>query len=71
MGPFDFERQQRRAELIASILLNKKLDKDAKRIWNTHLAKLARTEDEYNARAIALYGDKKWNQSIGTLLLTS
>jgi len=71
MGPFDFERQQRRAELIASILLNKKLDKDAKRIWNTHLAKLARTEDEYNARAVALYGDKKWNQSIGTLLLTS
>ena len=71
MGPFDFERQQRRAELISSILLNKKLDKDAKRIWNTHLAKLARTEDEYNARAVALYGDKKWNQSIGTLLLTS
>jgi predicted secreted Zn-dependent protease len=71
MGPFDFERQQRRAELIASILLNKKLDKDAKRIWNTHLAKLARTEDEYNARAVTLYGDKKWNQSIGTLLLTS
>jgi predicted secreted Zn-dependent protease len=71
MGPFDFDRQQRRAELIASILLNKKLDKDAKRIWNTHLAKLARTEDEYNARAVALYGDKKWNQSIGTLLPTS
>ena len=71
MGPFDFERQQRRAELIASILLNKKLDKDAKRIWNTHLAKLARTEDEYNARAVALYGDKKWNQSIGMLLPTS
>lgn len=71
MGPFDFDRQQRRAELIASILLNKKLDKDAKRIWNTHLANLARTEDEYNARAVALYGDKKWNQSIGTLLLTS
>ena len=71
MGPFDFERQQRRAELIASILLNKKLDKDAKRIWNKHLVKLARTEDEYNARAVALYGDKKWNQSIGTLLLTS
>ena len=71
MGPFDFERQQRRAELIASILLNKKLDKDAKRIWNTHLANLARTDDEYNARAVALYGDKKWNQSIGTLLLTS
>ena len=70
MGPFDFDRQQRRAELIASILLNKKLDKDAKRIWNTHLAKLARTEDEYNARAVTLYGDKKWNQSIGTLLPT-
>ena len=71
MGPFDFERQQRRAELIASILLNKKLDKDAKRIWNTHLAKLAVTEDQYNARVADVYGDKKWNQSIGTLLPTS
>ena len=70
MGPFDFERQQRRAELIASILLNKKLDKDAKRIWNTHLAKLAVTEDQYNARVADVYGDKKWNQSIGTLLPT-
>jgi hypothetical protein len=71
MGPFDFDRQQRRAELIASILLNKKLDKDAKRIWNTHLAKLAVTEDQYNARVADVYGDKKWNQSIGTLLPTS
>ena len=70
MGPFDFERQQRRAELIASILLNKKLDKDAKRIWNSHLARLARTEDEYNARAVELYGDKTWNRSIGLDLLT-
>tara|TARA_B100001057_G_scaffold466947_1_gene524576 strand:+ start:601 stop:813 length:213 start_codon:yes stop_codon:yes gene_type:complete len=70
MGPFDFDRQQRRAELIASILINNKLDKDAKRIWNGHLAKLARTENEYNARAIALFGDKKWNQSLGMDLLT-
>ena len=71
MGPYSDYTQQKRAERIAGILLNKKLDKDAKRIWNTHLAKLARTEDEYNARAVTLYGDKKWNQSIGTLLLTS
>lgn len=70
MGPFDFERQQRRAELVASILLNKKLDKDALRIWKAHLARLARTEDEYNARAVKLYGDKTWNQSIGLDLLT-
>ncbi len=71
MGPFDFERQQRRAELIASILLNKKLDKDAKRIWKKHLANLAVTEDQYNARVADVYGDKKWNQSIGMLLPTS
>ncbi len=71
MGPFDFERQQRRAELIASILLNKKLDKDAKRIWKKHLANLAVTEDQYNARVADIYGDKKWNQSIGMLSLTS
>ncbi len=71
MGPFDFERQQRRAELIASILLNKKLDKDAKRIWEKHLANLAVTEDQYNARVADIYGDKKWNQSIGMLSLTS
>jgi len=70
MGPFNFERQQRRAELVASILLNNKLDKDAKRIWNSHLAKLARTEAEYNARAVALYGDKTWNRSLGMDLLT-
>ena len=71
MGPFDFERQQRRAELIASVLVNNKLPMETKRIWEKHLANLAVTEDQYNARVADIYGDKKWNQSIGTLLLTS
>ena len=69
MGPFSEERQMRRAEMIASILVNTS-DPEVKRIWNQHLDNLARTEEQYNARVALLYGDKKWNQSIGTLLPT-
>ena len=71
MGPYSKEQQTRRAELIASVLVNNANSPEVKRIWEQHLANLATTEDEYNTRAVALYGDKKWNQSIGTLLLTS
>lgn len=69
MGPYSGERQTRRAELIASILVNTN-DPEVKRIWNQHLDNLARTEDQYNARVAQVYGDKKWNQSIGTSSLT-
>lgn len=71
MGPYSKERQTRRAELIASVLVNNKNNPEVKRIWEKHLANLAMTEQRYNARVAALYGDKTWNQSIGTLLLTS
>ena len=71
MGPYSEEQQTRRAELIASVLVNNKLPMETKHIWETHLANLAVTEDQYNARVADIYGDKKWNQSIGTLLLTS
>ena len=69
MGPFSEERQMRRAEMIASILVNIS-DPEVKRIWNQHLDNLARTEDQYNARVAQVYGDKKWNQCIGTSSLT-
>jgi len=70
MGPFSVYTQQKRAERIASVLLNCK-DKDAKRIWRMHLANLANNETDYNARVVALYGEKKWNQYIGMVLPTS
>ena len=71
MGPYSKERQIRRAELIASVLVNNTNNSEVKRIWEQHLANLATTEEQYNTRVVSLYGDKKWNQSIGTSLLTS
>ena len=69
MGPYSDYAQQKRAERIASVMLQVK-DKDAKRIWRQHLANLANNETDYNARAVAIYGDKTWNQYIGMLLPT-
>ena len=70
MGPFSVYTQQKRAERIASVLINCK-NEDAKRIWRMHLANLANNETDYNARVVALYGEKKWNQYIGMVLPTS
>ncbi len=70
MGPFSEYKQQKRAERIASVLLNCK-DKDARRIWRLHLANLANNETDYNARVVEMYGEKKWNQYIGMVLPTS
>ena len=70
MGPFSEYKQQKRAERIASVLLNCKND-DARRIWRLHLANLANNETDYNARVIEMYGEKKWNQYIGMVLPTS
>jgi hypothetical protein len=70
MGPYSEEQQTRRAELIASVLVNNANSPEVKHIWEQHLANLATTEQQYNARVASLYGDKKWNQSIGTLLPT-
>ncbi len=69
MGPFSVYTQQKRAERIASVLINCK-NEDAKRIWRLHLANLANNETDYNARVVALYGEKKWNQYIGMVLPT-
>ena len=70
MGPYSDYAQQKRAERIASVLLNCKND-DARRIWTPHLANLANNETDYNARVVKLYGEKTWNQYIGMLLHTS
>ena len=70
MGPYSDYAQQKRAERIASVLLNCKND-DARRIWTLHLANLANNETDYNARVVKLYGEKTWNQYIGMVLPTS
>jgi hypothetical protein len=69
MGPYNEYTQQKRAERIASVLLNCQ-DKDAKRIWTLHLANLANNETDYNARVVEWYGEKTWNQYIGMVLPT-
>ena len=70
MGPYNDYAQQKRAERIASLLLELK-DPDAQRIWNQHLANLANNETDYNARVVKLYGEKKWNRYIGMSVPTS
>jgi hypothetical protein len=70
MGPYSDYTQQKRAERIASVLVNCK-NEDARRIWRLHLANLANNETDYNARVVEMYGEKKWNQYIGMVLPTS
>jgi len=69
MGPYSEETQTNRAGHIEKLLKNKKNSKEVKRMWTHVLNNLARTEDEYNRRVVAIYGDKKW-KSIGMDLLT-
>lgn len=71
MGPYSEELQTKRAKAIQTVLLNKNNSKEVNRMWKHILDNLARSEQEYNRRVVALYGDKKWNQSIGMLLHTS
>jgi len=71
MGPYSEELQTERAKAIQTVLLNKNNSKEVNRMWKHILDNLARSEEEYNRRIVALYGDKKWNQSIGMLLHTS
>ena len=67
MGPYSTERQQRRREVIASLLLNTNLSDDARLIWEQHLRNMALTETEYNRRVVEIYGGDKWTRYTGTL----
>lgn len=70
MGPYSEDRQLRRAELISSIILNNANNPEVKSIWKKHLSSLAQNETEYYRRIATIYGDKKWNKSIGMQSLT-
>lgn len=55
MGPFDEQRQQTRAEIVAEILAKPNLSPWAEQYWLRVLAELARNEETYNYRVKTLY----------------
>ena len=57
MGPWSERRQARRRNLILQILARPNLKEDARRIWTQHLARLATSEEQYNARVKAVYSN--------------
>lgn len=65
MGPFSERRQQERREQILRILDNPRLKEDARRIWTLHLARLATSEEQYNARVQAVYSKFSFGKNFG------
>jgi hypothetical protein len=57
VGPWSERRQARRRNLILQILARPNLKEDARRIWTQHLARLATSEEQYNARVKAVYSN--------------
>jgi hypothetical protein len=55
VGPWSERRQARRRNLILQILARPNLKEDARRIWTQHLARLATSEEQYNARVKDVY----------------
>ena len=55
MGPYSEELQQKRCNLLKSVIANPTLSDDMKRIWKQHLRNLAVNEDEYNKRVKEVY----------------
>jgi hypothetical protein len=55
MGPYSQRQQEIRRQRILDILANPNLKEDARRIWTLHLARLATSEAQYNARVQAVY----------------
>ena len=57
MGPYSERRQAQRRTQILQILARPTLKDDARRIWMQHLARLATSEEQYNARVKAVYSN--------------
>lgn len=57
MGPYSERQQAVRRNKILQILANPDLKEDARRIWTQHLARLATSEEQYNARVKAVYSN--------------
>jgi hypothetical protein len=57
MGPYSERRQAHRRNKILQILADPNLKDDARRIWTLHLARLATSEAQYNARVKAVYSN--------------
>lgn len=63
MGPWSEARQLERAENIVRVLSNPELPNDARRIWEKHLANLAKSEGQYNARVVKLWQDVRQRET--------
>ena len=59
MGPWSEDRQLKRAENIYKVLSNPNLPPEARRIWENHLANLAKSESQYNARVVKIWQDMR------------
>jgi hypothetical protein len=57
MGPYSEHCQVQRRTQILKILARPDLKDDARRIWTQHLARLATSEEQYNARVKAVYSN--------------
>ena len=55
MGPYSEELQQKRCNLLKSMIADPNLSDDMKRVWKQHLNNLAVNEDEYNKRVKEVY----------------
>jgi hypothetical protein len=65
MGPYSELRQAERRHRILQILANPSLKEDARRIWTLHLARLATSEEQYNARVQATYSKMILDKDFG------
>ena len=65
MGPYSESRQALRRQTIERILANPSLKEDARRIWTLHLARLATSEEQYNARVQATYSKMILDKDFG------
>jgi len=66
MGPYDEDRQYRRAAALGGAILEPNIDPDFRKIYELKLRNLARTEDQYLERVKQTYSGPRWNLFTGT-----
>jgi len=57
MGPYNEDRQYRRAAALGAVLLEEDIDPDFRRIYELKLRSLARNENDYLERVARVYKD--------------
>ena len=57
MGPYNEDRQYRRACALGTAILEEGIDPQFRRIYEEKLRQLSRNEQDYNERVVAVYKD--------------